>query len=485
MKNSVSLKVPADIKYFVLVKHLINDIAKEIYFLQEDIDNLIEATRELVENSVLHGYKDRDGVIEITINSFDCGLRIDIQDWGFPMSYKKHSSVPIDWSEDRGFNRVYSLVDKFEYRNLGKDGKKFTIVKYFSCYLFPEINREVEQKTEQKEINRDNLNIIVRNFKEGDEESISKLIYQNYSYSYVKDLFYYPKKILEFEGKDFFSIVAEIDQKVVGHFALIKMPRSNIAEIGIVVVNPLYKGLGIMNKMFDALIQRAKELKFDAIFGEAMMYHIFSQKSNLSHSFFESAILIGKAPADIEIERNKLTKQHLRGSLLIGYYIFNYQKKELYIPKLYKDQIIKTYQNSKLDFTIADKRNKTKKRDAYIRYIFDPLPNIATIVIEQYGKHFEHKFLIILDQLRVKHCDMIYADIRLENNPYIDKIVKILNKRYFFYSGVLFLKYNGQDYLRLQNKHSTFIGDKNLVCYSLFCQELLDFINEDEKRVKR
>ena len=134
MKNSVSLKVPADIKYFVLVKHLINDIAKEIYFLQEDIDNLIEATRELVENSIVHGYKDRDGVIEITINSFDCGLRIDIQDWGFPMSYKKHSSVPIDWSEDRGFNRVYSLVDKFEYRNLGKDGKKFTIVKYFSCY---------------------------------------------------------------------------------------------------------------------------------------------------------------------------------------------------------------------------------------------------------------------------------------------------------------------------------------------------------------
>ena len=41
------------------------------------------------------------------------------------------------------------------------------------------------------------------------------------------------------------------------------------------------------------------------------------------------------------------------------------------------------------------------------------------------------------------------------------------------------------DYLRLQNKHSALIGEENLVCYSKFCQQLLDFIYKDETRVKK
>ncbi len=90
----------------------------------------------------------------------------------------------------------------------------------------------------------------------------------------------------------------------------------------------------------------------------------------------------------------------------------------------------------------------------------------------------------MLEQLRARHCDMIYAEINL-NMPAIDKVVKILNKRGFFYAGVLYLKHKEQDYLCLQNKHSVHIGKKNLVCYSDFCKSLLAFINEDELRIKK
>ncbi len=122
------------------------------------------------------------------------------------------------------------------------------------------------------------------------------------------------------------------------------MADSNIAEIGVVVVDPAYKGLGIMNKMFDTLIQTAQEAGLYAIFGEAIIYHIFSQKSNLTHGFSESALLLGKAPQDLTIENNQFTQTKRRGSVLVGYK----RPQKLPVPKIYKTIIQKTYRLANL-----------------------------------------------------------------------------------------------------------------------------------------
>ncbi len=486
MENTIILlQIPNDLNYFDLIETIIYKLSSGIHFSKQDEKDMVNATKELIENSILHGYKELTGFIEVTFHTFEYGLRVDVRDWGLPMSPKKQVSVPIDLQEDKGFNRVYNLTDTFEYLNLGKEGKKFTIIKYSAHPVFPPSTDSLISEVAQVNVVNKQIEVEIRHFQEGDEEDIAKLIYQNYGHSYIKDLFYYPKQILEYHGTKFFSIVALIEDEIVGHFALIKVPKSNIAEVGIVVVNPKYKGLGIMNKMFDKLIKHAKKLELDAIFGEAMMYHTFSQKSNLSHGFVESALLLGKVPAVVDIEQNLLTKNLLRGSLLIGYKIFNHKIKKLNIPTIYYDQIIKTYENANLNFEISLAKTSTQKHHTHLQYDYDPISEIAIITIDGYGKYFEHKFVDTLQQLRSKHCHMIYADICLEHNPNIDKIVKKIGKRGFFYSGVLFLRYQNRDYLRLQNKHSEIIGKKNIKCYSDFCTSLLEFIKKDEKRVKK
>jgi len=64
-------------------------------------------------------------------------------------------------------------------------------------------------------------------------------------------------------------------------------------------------------------------------------------------------------------------------------------------------------------------------------------------------------------------------------------IVRIMNKRGFFYSGVMFFYRERGDYLRLQLKHSDKIGSRNDVCYSDFSRKLSKFIRKDEKRIKK
>ncbi len=485
MKHTILLKVPAIESYFNLVSNTIVSLSKDLHFSQIQTKQIINAIYELFLNAITHAYSQQEGLIEIVFHPFDYGLRIDVHDWGMPMESTKYSSVPINLSEDKGFNRVYKLVDKFEYVNLGKNGKKFSIIKYLKPYqkrnkhdLSHQIHNQPLHKINQ------NIDITIRDYEKGDEEYISKLIYQNYGNSYVKELFYYPKKIREYENKTIFSIVALIQKQLIGHFALVKKEDSNIAEIGVVVVDPRYKGHGIMNKMFDALIEKAKKLKFNAIFGEAIMYHVFSQKSNLSHGFFESALMLGKAPADISIENNQLSQKKRRGSVLVGYKVFHYPKQELILPKLYRDMIMKTYQQLKFPITFTSSKSIKETSHLHLYYRYEPLENTATIVIESYAKHFKHKFLLLLNQLRAKHCDMIYAHINLNNLIQIDKVIKILNNRGFFYCGILFLEHKNQDYLCLQNKHSIHIGKKNLLCYSDFCKNLLAYIYKDEQRIK-
>ena len=484
MHESIVLKIPSRQSYFKLVKDAISDIGDISAFTVQDTEALIEATGELVSNAIEHAYPQRQGYIEVSIHPFETGVRIDVHDWGIPMSGKKLKSVPLDPNASLGFNRIYALADRFEYKNLGKNGKKFIILKYAS-HTHKKEKEDAESRNEEgtHTINTE-APITVRDFQEGDEEGISHLIYKNYGHSYIKDTFYYPQEIAAQHSRKFYSVVAESEGRIVGHFAFILLPESTIAEIGIVVVDPLFKGRGIMNRMMDRILQKAREVGLDAVFGEAIMYHVFSQKSNLKHGFSESALMLGKTPVDITIENNELTQMQKRGAVLIGYKFFQRYDKSLYLPKVYKKQITKTYENAQIRWKRKKKIKKTAPEHLFLHYRFDPPTNIATIRIDHYGKEFKHKFLLLVEQLRAKHCDMIYADISLEEIPQINKVVKILNKRGFFYAGVVFLLHEQKDYLRLQLKNSDKIGTKNYVCYSDFCKALSAYIREDEKRCK-
>ncbi len=486
MHESIVLKIPGNIQCMEMVRNVIIDTCKTLPLTQNDIQALIDSVEELIHNAVTHAYKDERGYIEMSLHPFRTGLRIDVHDWGIPMSYKKHKSVPLEKEASLGFNRIYDLVDTFEYHNLGKEGKKFVIIKYAS-YPLPTQKKLSKQPSHdfEKEILDPNIPVIIREFKEGDEEGVATLIYKNYGHSYIKDLFYYPQKIAELHGEKFYSVVAQSNDRIIGHFAFILVPESTIAEIGIVVVDPLFKGKGIMNRMLKLILKKAKEIDLDAVFGEAIMYHTFSQKSNLAHNFSESALMLGKTPQDITIESNDLTKVYKRGSVLVGYRFFHTYTKTLYLPKVYRDQIEHTYNNAGIPFTKKKKKTHKTPEHIFLSYQFDPPTNIATIRVDRYGKDFKHKFLLLVSQLRAKHCDMIYADISLEDIPQINKVVKIMNKKGFFYSGIMFLYHEKEDYLRLQLKHSDKIGSKNSVCYSDFCKKLTEFVTADEKRSKK
>jgi len=439
---------------------------------------LSEALHQLLSNVVEHAYKDYNEIsltVRFTITSRQ--LQIDVEDAGLPFDFSHFMSEPIDQSSDhaKGFYRIYDLVDRFWFTMLKNKGKCFSVIQSFEQSYDVKAAEVSSQIPNKKDVLS---RLLIRSFIVGDGDGIAKLIYRNYDYTYYKTHFYEPEKIRSLNAnKEVYSIVAEYDGKLIGHFAMVMSKHANIAEIGIATVDPRYKKMGIMNKMFDFLIDKAKGLKINAFYGEAIMMHPYSQKANLSHGMIESAIILGEVPSTTEIEHSIKIEQ--RSGALIDFLIFDTSARYLAHTSRYHKHLEKVYMDAGISLSNTLPVNPHRKSIAY--YVNKAI-DIGTIIIEE--DLTKEAFVTVLDELHKEHCDMIYADINLQHINTLDTLIEMLNQHGFFYSGLLFSFYHNEDYLRLQRKNSKYVDDEQLVCYSSNARAMLDFIKTDEKRIR-
>ncbi len=440
---------------------------------------LHEALNELLNNVIEHAYLDERRInLNVRFVIEPRQIRIDVEDDGLPFDFSRFMHEPLDQSKghDKGFYRVYDLVDRFWFTMLPNAGKRFSIIQSFTHSYDTKKGKKLDEVTNKAYVLK---HLKIRSFKEGDGDGIAKLIYKNYHYTYYKTHFYQPEKIRKLnEKKDIHSIVADFNGAIVGHFALVFSPQSNIAEIAIAAVDPHYKKMGIMNKMFDYLIAKAEELALLAIYGEAIMMHPYSQKANLAHGMIETAILLGEVPSKTEIEHHIKIQQ--RSGALVSYLVFDKHPRFIEHSGRYHDKIEKVYHDMGIKLLKVRETVDTSSREA-IDFHINKIINIAIIKIE---KSIEKSTLkAVLETINKAHSEMIYADINLHHIKELDALVKMLNKHRFFYSGVLIAYYDNEDYLRMQCKNSHFVAEEQLVCYSTNAKKMLDFIRKDEKDI--
>ncbi len=475
MKQTVSLTIPNDKRYIPLCMDMIKRTLEMANIEKEDAMQIGAAARELLFNALTHAYpKNMGGAIDIDVRFLPHGIRISVHDMGLPFDFDSYMRS----DREGGLKRVREYVDELRFTNLGKRGKAFTIFKAHPVEFDDLPFRPYSDLEDESPASLKPASIQIRDFEPGDEESISRLIYNNYTYSYYKSLFYYPKKIRGLNEKgEIASVVAETkERRIVGHFALVRVPDSNIAEIGVAVVDPDFKGKGIMTSMLGRIEQRAREMGLDAIFGEALMLHPFSQRANLRHGFGESALLLGIVPNTVSLTDPNAVRTKKRSSVLVGYKILSGEaSRAVFIPEIYKNFIEEIYENCGLRTVPAKKRACAES--TLISYELSEYTQTGTLVIDRICGDFSHTLRHYLHTLYKKHVDMLYADINLMRCSRVDEAVKILKEEGFVFSGVLFYRKGGDDYLRMQMPSSDNVETEQIVCHSDFCGRLLTFIS--------
>ncbi|WP_201352698.1 ATP-binding protein [Hydrogenimonas urashimensis] len=475
MQQNITLSIPNNIKYLPMAMHVIEEAAHIAEIGQKEIVDIVAASRELLFNAIRHAYpKNLDGMIDIDILFHPHGIQISVHDMGQPFDFDSYMKS----ERTGGLKRIVDYVDELRFSNLGRKGKSFTIFKSHPMEFDDITFQPYSDLEDESPASLKPASIQIRDYECGDEESISRLIYNNYTYSYYKSLFYYPRRIRELnENGEIASVVAETREgKIVGHFALVMIPDANIAEIGVAVVHPDYKGKGIMNAMLDRVQQRARELKLDAIFGEALMLHPFSQRANLRHGFGESALLLGIVPNTVSLTDPNAVRTQKRAAVLIGYKILNgVKKRKIFLPSDYRDLVRLIYANNEL--RIEEAQMQKPREYNSITWELSEYTQCGTLVIDWVSEDFAHVVRHHLHILYRKHVDMIFADINLMKCGCIDEVVKVLKEEGFAFSGVLFYRKGKDDYLRLQMPNSDNVETKQIVCHTDFCSELLHRIN--------
>lgn len=443
------------------------------------VESLREALQEVVDNILFHAYEDPNRfLIKVTFFISDTTIRIDVSDTGIPFDFSRFrsESLSIPPNHSKGFYRIYDLVDRFYFTNVAGIGKCFTLIDSID----PSVPFETQHTSPEFSKNTTIDDITVHCFRPENAEGISKLMYYNYEYTYYKAYYYDPDGIRHANTQEEILSIVAIDSKndsVVGHFAMIPSKTSDIAEIGAAVVDPRYKQMGIMNRMFDYLMHLAQKNGLHGIYGEGMMLHPYSQKANLRHGMIESAIMLGEVPASMEIEHT--IKNPRRSGVIIGYLLFKANTHLLHFPSRYRQMIEQTYRHGKVPLNGHD--HTPSPFEDPIEYRFNPLLKTGTLALHE--DVTPKRIDAVLNELLARHFDMIYADINLHRVAHIDSLVASLNERLFFYSGVMFRLHHNEDYLRLQRKNTLSIDEEQLICYSPFAQNLLTYIFEDEAAV--
>lgn len=474
MRDIIEIKLTSS-QHFILLKQAYRHVQGLLPLRHPEA--LREAINQLLENVVEHAYEtieNMDVTVRFTITPRQ--LQIDVEDSGLPFDFTPFMSEAIDHTtqHEKGFYRIYDLVDRFWFTMLENRGKRFSIIQAFT-HSYDVKKGEASTDLPDKETILKRLE--VRRFTQNDAEGIARLIYKNYHYTYYKTQFYDPAKIRRLNHEqEVVSIVAVYGVRVVGHFALVRSAHSNIAEIAIAAVDPEFKKMGIMNRMFTTVIETAKALSLNAVYGEAIMLHPYSQKANLKHGMCESAIILGIVPSQTEIEQR--LKASLRSGAMVGFLVFDKHARFLSLPARYASEIEKVYRCAKIPH--AHNRPSDPGRQALSHHINNRI-NVGFIIIEAYPDADELDALI--DLMHTDHCEMVYADINLHHLPEIDDVVAMLNRRHFFYCGVMFSFYHNEDYLRLQRKNSRYVDEEQLVCYSRNAKAILEYIQADEKEV--
>ncbi|MCL4538562.1 MAG: GNAT family N-acetyltransferase, partial [Bacteroidetes bacterium] len=242
---------------------------------------------------------------------------------------------------------------------------------------------------------------------------VAKCFYKSYGYSFVYRQIYYPDRIVELnETGELESVVAVTpDGEVIGHCALLRWDsRRDVAEIGLAVVKPEFRGLGCLTRMTEFLIEKAKSEGAKALFVLAATNHTYSQQVIHKFGFSDSALLVGFGPATLSFRGLTETLPQRETYLICFRYLKNPEKFPLYPPERHKEFIRKLYLNvgfePQFEAPTEPQPRFTESQSKITAEYYSP-SGFGWIEIEAYGADVLEEVGARLKEFCLKHIEVI------------------------------------------------------------------------------
>ena len=478
-----SITVQAKTDFLPAIAVFIREICEKVGMGSHDIERLQLVLEEACMNVIEHAFDSGEqGSFDVVINRKPGQLVVTVEDRGLPFDFNRFND---EKKSGLGIMLMKAFADEIRFINLGRNGKQVEITKNLPYKSIAEyISKEEKQNNPDLSIVSKDTPVKIRLMGPDGTLDLARCVYRTYGYTYPNDDIYYPEKMKEFieGGLQISHVALDSNNEVIGHTGIRKeKPDAVIGEKGQSIVDPRYRGHGLLKELTRNSIEYVKSTSMYGTYSEMVTVHTYSQQSALSTGAHETGVLLGFTPSDMLFKSIQEGERPQRQAAVLFYTRYNEEPFRDIFPPLHHQSIIRRIidknglrRNIINTADIAEQADIPSSSQIDIRVQIHP--GRAFMLIVQYGVDLVELVKFRLRELCINKVACIYIDLPL-SHPATPRFCASLEMLGFFFAGIIPEMADG-DVLRLQYLNNVEINTENTKIASDFGKELLDYVNK-------
>ncbi len=437
-KQPALLAIPNDRNYLPAIIAFVEQAAIAHGFSTEEVMQINLAVEEVIDNVLRHAYRtEENALFEVGCQPTPIGMEFKIADKGLPYN----PALPMPFSTENpelrglGMFLISRTMDEVKYLTLGIKGKAVMLTKHFSG---PKINPE--ENPQLKEYQPEQANhthtFDIHPIRANETGELSRLAYSTYGYTYIYEHIYFPERILKLNNeRELFSLVATSESgEIAGHVALICYREfPGIAEMAIAMINPAFRGFGLLEKITACLIETAIQENFTALYVQATTAHTRSQSAPLKLGFLPCCLLLAyTSPMDV---KEIVDSENKRQSVIVSFRSFEpHNAKNLYVPEHHRKIIHHIYNSLGAEYSFNNQRQDIPELSS-TTVSQNPVAKIMRITIDKVGDDIISRLKMMIYHAKQENLQLCELFLNM-NNYGVEKHFKAIENLGFLFSGI-------------------------------------------------
>ena len=288
---------------------------------------------------------------------------------------------------------------------------------------------------------------VIRRLVGADAEDLKDCFVRCYGDTYPADVFYDVAALRDrIDRGHLKSVIAVVDGVVVGHTGLtVRYEESRAVEAGNTVVDPAFRGQGLLRQLGTALHKLCEELSYVGYLHYPTTAHEIMQKAAVSGTGRETGIMLGYVPSETTYENVESVQTGRLATTVVYQPISEAPSRDIIAPRRYAELIESFARELDLVRNISTATGSDEVGHTVIQDTLDERRSLHHIAIRKIGQDMAG-----LSERFVKDssADIVHVDFTLDD-PRVDEGVEVLLRHGFKFCAWL-PEFRHTDVLRMQ-----------------------------------
>ena len=298
------------------------DLSEEYGMTEDNMLRMRLNLEEILLGIVEYGYSDiPDATIDIRFSLIDGEMEISVTDHGRPYDYNT--------LEGDGYSDIARILTGTGFGpdlvNHGREGREQT-------FRFPVQNILDDTPAAPADVVIDGSEFDFHIMRPEEGMQVSQCLYDEFGYTYVYDIVYYPEKLSEAMKLGALTPFTAVSPKgeVAAHVALMSNPHlPGTMELAMGVVKKKFRKASLMSRLTDLALQYGDETGLTSINAQPVGYHPYTQKICEATSMGACAVCFNYSCSD-------MATSHGSGSRMTLFWAVRMMRDEhrtMYVPQ--------------------------------------------------------------------------------------------------------------------------------------------------------